>query len=115
MFHAVCSHVAKTGDIKDFVITEESGIAKGIRRLVAVTGEEAHEVSRVANAFEARLDRVEKMSGKEKDSGLKSYQFVSAALSSPRCGCLPFTVGTAPSGHLCRAQSKVERSSRRRT
>jgi alanyl-tRNA synthetase len=70
------THVAKTGDIKDFVITEESGIAKGIRRVVAVTGEEANEVTRVANAFESRLERIEKMSlGKEKDAALKAYQF----------------------------------------
>jgi len=69
------THVAKTGDIKDFVITEESGIAKGIRRVIAVTGEEAHEVSRVADAFETRLERTEKMSGKEKDAALKAYQF----------------------------------------
>ena len=30
-------HVAKTGDIKNSVITEEVGIAKGIRRIVAVS------------------------------------------------------------------------------
>ncbi|CDR44690.1 CYFA0S15e01530g1_1 [Cyberlindnera fabianii] len=49
------THVAKTSDIKDFVITEESGIAKGIRRVVAVTGSEAHEVQRIASEFEHEL------------------------------------------------------------
>ncbi|EXX57273.1 alanine--tRNA ligase [Rhizophagus irregularis DAOM 197198w] len=39
------THVAKTGDIKHFTILEESGIAKGIRRIVAVTGEEAQQVN----------------------------------------------------------------------
>jgi hypothetical protein len=39
------SHVSKTGDIKHFTILEESGIAKGIRRIVAVTGEEAQQVN----------------------------------------------------------------------
>ncbi|OAX38373.1 hypothetical protein K503DRAFT_800484 [Rhizopogon vinicolor AM-OR11-026] len=66
------THVAKTGDIKDFVITEESGIAKGIRRIVAVTGEEAHEASRVANALKVRLEQLESTEGKEKDAGLKT-------------------------------------------
>ncbi|EGO00200.1 hypothetical protein SERLA73DRAFT_107224 [Serpula lacrymans var. lacrymans S7.3] len=66
------THVAKTGDIKDFVITEESGIAKGIRRITAVTGQEAHEAARQANAFKARLDQLEAMSGKDKDAGLKA-------------------------------------------
>ena len=50
-------HVAKTGDIKHFVITEESGIAKGIRRIVAVTGHEAAEATRLADALQAKLTR----------------------------------------------------------
>ena len=41
------THVAKTGDIKDLVIIEESGIAKGIRRIVAVTGHDAHHVQKL--------------------------------------------------------------------
>lgn len=69
-------HVQKTGEIKDFVITEESGIAKGIRRVVAVTGHEAAEVRRVADSLKVRLDQLEAMDGKEKDTGLKAYQVV---------------------------------------
>ena len=45
IFFGLQRHVAKTGDIKHFVILEESGIAKGIRRIVAVTGEEAQQVN----------------------------------------------------------------------
>jgi len=70
------SHVAKTGDIKDFVITEESGIAKGIRRIVAVTGHEAQEVTRVAQTLQERLDSLEASSGKTKDAGLKAFTVV---------------------------------------
>lgn len=55
------THVAKTSDIKVFVVIEESGIAKGIRRIVAVTGSEAFEVQRIANEFDAELDAAEKM------------------------------------------------------
>ncbi|KAJ6557172.1 tRNA synthetases class II (A)-domain-containing protein [Mycena sp. CBHHK59/15] len=66
------THVARTGDIKDFVIIEESGIAKGIRRIVAVTGHEAQDVTRAAVALNARLDQLESMSGHQKDSGLKA-------------------------------------------
>lgn len=75
------SHVDKTGDIKDFVITEESGIAKGIRRLVAVTGNEAAEVRRVADNLQARLAQLEATQGKEKDAGLKAYQVVCILMS----------------------------------
>ncbi|KAG5652235.1 hypothetical protein H0H81_005729 [Sphagnurus paluster] len=66
------THVTKTGDIKDFVITEESGIAKGIRRIVAVTGYEAQAVTRAAEAIKTKLDSVERLTGKEKDSALKA-------------------------------------------
>ena len=54
------THVLKTTDIKELIIIEESGIAKGIRRIVAVTGSEADEVQRVAKEFSERLDRLEK-------------------------------------------------------
>lgn len=70
------SHVAKTGDIKDFVITEESGIAKGIRRIVAVTGHEAHEVTRLAYSLDEKLNQLESARGKEKDAGLKAFSVV---------------------------------------
>ena len=67
-------HVARTGDIKDFVITEESGIAKGIRRIIAVTGHEAADVTRTADALEARLVSAENATGKAKDAALKTLQ-----------------------------------------
>lgn len=68
--------MAKTGDIKDFVITEESGIAKGIRRITAVTGLEAQAVTRLAQDLKARLDRAELLDGKEKDAALKALGVV---------------------------------------
>ncbi|KAK2811957.1 Alanine--tRNA ligase [Emmonsiellopsis sp. PD_5] len=69
------THVQKTGDIKDLVILEESGIAKGIRRIIAVTGEDAHEVQRIAKEFGARLDRFEKMAlGPQKEAEAKLLQ-----------------------------------------
>lgn len=55
------THVSKTSDIKEFVILEESGIAKGIRRIVAVTGSEAHESQRIANEFDSELVAAEKL------------------------------------------------------
>ena len=78
----VTSHVAKTGDIKDFVIIEESGIAKGIRRIIAVTGHEAADVTRQANTLKAKLDRIDKTTGKDKDAGLKAFTVVSPLSSS---------------------------------
>ncbi len=75
------THVARTGDIKDFVITEESGIAKGIRRIVAVTGHEAQDVTRRADTFDARIKQVELLTGKAKDAALKTLSVVCDVLS----------------------------------
>ena len=68
------THVARTSEIKDLVITEESGIAKGIRRIVAVTGHDAHAVQRIAKEFDEKLNEVEKMeNGPFKESKLKEF------------------------------------------
>lgn len=69
------THVLKTGDIKDLVVLEESGIAKGIRRIIAVTGEDAHHVQRVAKEFEQRLDHLQSMAlGPAKEQEAKQIQ-----------------------------------------
>lgn len=70
------SHVAKTGDIKEFVITEESGIAKGIRRIIAVTGHDALEVTRKAHSLKTKLDHIDSLTGKDKDAALKVFTVV---------------------------------------
>lgn len=68
------THVAKTGDIADFVVIEEGGIAKGIRRIVAVTGEEAQAVTRVADEAFAKLDSIVSIKDRsEKDVALKAF------------------------------------------
>ncbi|KAG8809492.1 Alanine--tRNA ligase, partial [Serendipita sp. 399] len=66
------THVAKTGDIKEFTIMEESGIAKGIRRVIAVTGAEARDAMKTAEVFESRFATVQAMAGREKDEGFKA-------------------------------------------
>lgn len=69
------THVQKTGDIKELVITEESGIAKGIRRIIAVTGEDAYAVQRLAAEFAERLARLESMPhGPAKEQEIKTTQ-----------------------------------------
>ena len=75
-------HVAKTGDIKDFLITEESGIAKGTRRIIAVTGQQATEARRVGDALQIKLQHLDGLSGKDKDSGLRAFQVVCLTVGS---------------------------------
>ncbi|KAF2846835.1 alanyl-tRNA synthetase-like protein [Plenodomus tracheiphilus IPT5] len=69
------THVLKTGEIKELVILEESGIAKGIRRIVAVTGQEAYNVQRLAADFTSRLESLGKMTfGPQKEAEAKKIQ-----------------------------------------
>ncbi|KAI9367415.1 tRNA synthetases class II (A)-domain-containing protein [Aspergillus egyptiacus] len=69
------THVQKTGDIKELIILEESGIAKGVRRIIAVTGEDAHEAQRIAMDFKKRLCQLEAMtSGPAKEQSAKQIQ-----------------------------------------
>lgn len=55
------THVEQVGLIKDLILVEESGIAKGIRRIIAYTSDAAHQVQRVAAEFSKRLDELEAM------------------------------------------------------
>lgn len=67
------THVKKTDDIKEFVILEEGSIAKGIRRIVAVTGHEAADVQRRSADFEKKLERIASLDPKEKEAELKPF------------------------------------------
>ncbi|KAI9806910.1 MAG: Alanine--tRNA ligase [Piccolia ochrophora] len=78
------THVLKTGDIKDLVVLDESGIAKGVRRIIAVTGEAAHAAQRHADLFSARLDALAASPhGPAKESAAKQTQVDLAALVAP--------------------------------
>ncbi|KOS19166.1 Alanine--tRNA ligase [Escovopsis weberi] len=67
------THVDKTNLIKNLVIVEESGIAKGIRRIIAYTGEAALQVQREARKFEKTLDELDALPfGPAKDAQVKA-------------------------------------------
>ena len=74
------THVARTSELQKVVIVEECGIAKGVRRIVAVTGVEALEAQQTAKHFEEeRLARLEQLPcTSEKETLFKEAQ---AALS----------------------------------
>ncbi|CAK7562442.1 MAG: Alanine--tRNA ligase [Sporothrix epigloea] len=68
------THVEQTGQIRHLIIVEESGIAKGIRRVVAYTGIAAQQAQRVAAQYGERLDALEKLPfGPEKEAEIKAY------------------------------------------
>lgn len=67
------THVEHTGLIKDLIIVEESGIAKGIRRIIAYTGEAAHAVQRDAALFSDKITALAALPyGPEKETKIKA-------------------------------------------
>ncbi|KAK3675652.1 Alanine--tRNA ligase [Recurvomyces mirabilis] len=69
------THVKNTTEIKDLVVLEESGIAKGIRRIVAVTGATAHSAQREAKEWDAKITKLEAMQyGPDKEAATKESQ-----------------------------------------
>lgn len=66
------THVDRTGEIKQLVILEESAIARGIRRIIAITGQDAINIHRTADAFNEKLTAVENTTSiTEKDKQTK--------------------------------------------
>ena len=59
------THVARTSDIRSFVVTNELGTAKGIRRIVAVTGNDARRAVEEADRFAKKIDEIRTLLGKE--------------------------------------------------
>lgn len=53
------THVDRTSNIKHLVIVEEGGIAKGTRRIVALTGDSANRVQRSAIAYQTTLQSLD--------------------------------------------------------
>ena len=65
------THTSTTKDIDDLVILEESGIAKGIRRIIAVTGRDAREVQTTAEGLNDELSSLEAL----KHGEIRDMQF----------------------------------------
>ena len=57
------THITKTSDAETFALLEESGVAKGIRRITAVTREKAREAIAEGEALAERVGRTEALAG----------------------------------------------------
>lgn len=72
LFHR---HLHYTGHIGDFIIASEDAIAKGIRRIVALTGPEATKAIRTAMILQKQLSQFKATIGADM-SGEKSKEYV---------------------------------------
>ncbi|XP_073226123.1 alanine--tRNA ligase isoform X2 [Cicer arietinum] len=69
------THILNTREAKAFALLAEEGIAKGIRRITAVTTDRASDAMKMADEFERQVDEAAKLEGsllEEKVSSLKS-------------------------------------------
>lgn len=66
------THVNQTADIVRFTILEETSISKGVRRIIAVTGEEAYLFHRCADELQKKIAAMEKLSGSDLSSAIKN-------------------------------------------
>ncbi|WJX45090.1 alanine--tRNA ligase [Trifolium repens] len=68
------THISNTREAKAFALLAEEGIAKGIRRITAVTTDRASDAMKLADEFEQQVDDAAKLEGsllEEKVSSLK--------------------------------------------
>lgn len=65
------THLTNTGDAGSFVLLEEAGTAKGIRRITAVTRNKAIEARAKSNEIAGILEEASKLDGLELDKDLK--------------------------------------------
>ena len=57
------THLSNTREAKAFALLAEEGIAKGIRRITAVTTDRAYDAMKVADEFEQQVDDAAKLEG----------------------------------------------------
>lgn len=68
------THLSNVAQAKFFAIVEEGSISKGIRRVVAITGDRANESLVLAKQIEAMLSHTRSLHGKELEAAVTELQ-----------------------------------------
>ena len=68
------THLSNVAQAKFFAIVEEGSISKGIRRVVAITGDRANESLVLAKQIEAMLSHARSLHGKELEAAVTELQ-----------------------------------------
>jgi alanyl-tRNA synthetase len=77
------THLNSTGQIEHFTITTEEAVAKGIRRIVAVTGETARRIEEAGNALVQRAEQLKRGPADAVAGGLAELQSTLATATVP--------------------------------
>ena len=77
------THLSSTKDVEHFVLTTEEAVAKGIRRVVAITGQSAKLVEEMGAALITRAEELRSASPEELATGLAEVQQGMAAMTLP--------------------------------
>lgn len=72
MWIPIGTHISNTREAKSFALLSEEGIAKGIRRITAVTTEGAFEAWQAAQLLEQEVDEASKEDGSSLEKVWKS-------------------------------------------
>ena len=65
------THLTNTSEAGSFVLLKEEGIAKGVRRIIGVTKDDAVKVTTLADTFEARLGEASQLKGDALEPAVK--------------------------------------------
>jgi len=79
------THLADTADIGDFIIMQEQGLAAGIRRITAATGDEA---ARARHAGNVLLDRLNALASLDEDELPNAVDAITRELANVNLGLL---------------------------
>jgi len=93
------THLGNTKEAKAFVLTEETAVSKGVRRVVALTGDAAVEAMEKGNALEAKVRAAAPTFASASPAGQKKKKNDGAAGSAPSFPA-KFDVGVAEASVL---------------
>ncbi|CAM9903524.1 unnamed protein product, partial [Hapterophycus canaliculatus] len=68
------THVSNTREAEAFVITEETAVAKGVRRITAITGPAAKEAMAAGQALQQRGEEVSALKGAELEGAAAAFR-----------------------------------------
>jgi len=68
------THVSRTSDIRSFVVINETAVAKGIRRIIAVTGSEARRAQEEGERFSKKVEEIKDFTGKSLGNAVNELQ-----------------------------------------